>query len=93
VTDISSDGASSVSFHNGIVRINLVTLAANEKDAEGQPVHELRHRLLMSSRATTELYAHLEAVLKRLAQAGIVKERESEKSGIAPPCCMDTLTR
>ena len=34
-TDIFIDGASEVSVHNGIVRINLVTLAATEKDAKG----------------------------------------------------------
>jgi hypothetical protein len=64
VTDIFIDGASEVSVHNGIVRINLVTLAAVEKDAEGRPVREVRHRLLLSAKATTE-HAHLEAALQR----------------------------
>jgi hypothetical protein len=78
VTDIFIDGASEVSVHNGIVRINLVTLAATEKDAKGQPVREVRHRLIMSAKATTELYAHLEATLKRLAEAGIVTRKEPQ---------------
>jgi hypothetical protein len=78
VTDIFIDGASEVSVQDGIVRINLVTLAATEKDGEGRPVREVRHRLIMSAKATTELHAHLEATLKRLAQAGIVTRREPE---------------
>jgi hypothetical protein len=58
VTDIFIDGVRQVSVHNGIVRINLVTLAATEKDAQGQP-REVRHRLIMLAKATTELHAHL----------------------------------
>lgn len=79
VNDIFIDGASEINVHNGIVRINLVTLSATEKDAERRPVREVRHRLIMSPKAMTELHAHLEAGLQRLAQAGIVTRREPEK--------------
>lgn len=79
VTDIFIDGASEVSVHNGIVRINLVTLSATEKDAKRRPVPEVRHQLIMSPKAMTELHGHLEAALQRLAQAGVVSRREPEK--------------
>lgn len=77
VTDIFIDGAGEVMVHNGMVRINLVTLAATEKDAKGQPVREVRHRLLMSPQATTELHARLDAALRHLAEAGIITRKEA----------------
>src|SRR5262245_34760446 len=77
VTDVFIDGVSEAGVQNGIVRVNLVTLAAMEKDAQGQPLREVRHRPLMSPQATTELHAHLEAALRHLSQAGIVTRKEA----------------
>ena len=77
VTDVFIDGVSEAKIQNGIVRINLVTLAATEKDAKGQTVREVRHRLMMSPQAATELHAHLEATLRHLTQAGIVTRKDA----------------
>ena len=77
IMDIFIDGVSDAKVQNGIVRINLVTLAATEKDAQGQSVREVRHQLLMSPQATTELHAHLEATLRHLSEAGIVGRKEA----------------
>jgi len=77
ITDVFIDGVSDAMVQNGSVRVNLVTLAATERDAKGQPVREVRHRLLMSPQAATELHAHLEAALRHLSQAGIVTRKEA----------------
>jgi len=77
ITDIFIDGVSEAKIQNGIVRLNLVTLAATEKDDKGQAVREVRHRLLMSPVATAELHAHLEATLRHLAEAGLVARKEA----------------
>src|SRR5262245_40874981 len=77
ITDVFIDGVSEAMVQNGSVRVNLVTLAATERDAKGQPVREVRHRLLMSPQAATELHAHLEAALRHLSQAGIVTRKEA----------------
>jgi hypothetical protein len=77
VTDVFIDGVSEATVQNGIVRINLATLAATERDAKGQPVREVRYRLLMSVQAAAELHGHLEAALLHLSQAGIVTRKEA----------------
>ena len=81
ITDIFIDGVSEAKIQSGIVRINLVTLAATEKDDKGQAVREVRHRLLMSPQATAELHAHLEATLRHLAEAGLVTRKEAGERG------------
>src|SRR5262249_39464657 len=47
IMDIFIDGVSDAMVQNGTVRVNLATLAATERDAKGQPVREVRYRLLM----------------------------------------------
>jgi len=76
VTDIFIDGASSGVIQNGVVRINLTTLSATERDENGRATREVRHRLLMTTSAATELHAFLETALRRMAEAGVVKRRD-----------------
>jgi hypothetical protein len=76
VTDIFIDGATDATVQGTVVRVNLVVSSATEKDADGGPVRDVRHRLVMTSQAATELHARLEAALRRLAEAGVVTRRE-----------------
>jgi hypothetical protein len=77
VTDLFIDGASEITVQTGIVRLNLVALSATEKDAEGRPVREVRHRLLMTPQAAAEVHAHLETALRRLEQLGVVSKKQA----------------
>ena len=77
VADIFIDGASSGVIQNGLVRINLTTLSATERDENGRATPEVRHRLLMTTSAATELHAFLETALRRMAEAGVVKRKGS----------------
>lgn len=74
--DIFIDGAGEVGVQGAIVRVNLVVASATEKDDKGVPVRDVRHRLLMTPQAATELHGRLEAALRRLAEAGVVTRNE-----------------
>lgn len=77
VEDIFIDGASDATVQGTVVRVNLVVSSATERDKDGDPVREVRHRLVMTSQAATELHTRLELALRRLAEAGIVTRKEA----------------
>jgi hypothetical protein len=73
VTDIFIDGGRDVSVQGTVVRLNLTVASATEKNAEGKPEREVRHRVIMTSHAATELHSLLAAALERLSESGAVK--------------------
>jgi hypothetical protein len=76
VTDLFIDGAGEVGVQGTVIRINLQTSSATEKDASGQPVKEVRQRLIMTAQGAAELHSRLEAALRRLAEAGLVSRKQ-----------------
>ena len=79
IDDIFIDGAGDVTVQGTVVRVNLVVTSATEKDSEGVHQREVRHRLIMTSQAATELHTRLEAALSRLTEVGIVTRQAQPK--------------
>jgi hypothetical protein len=45
--EVFADGMGEITLSAGMVRIDLVSLSASKKDAEGRPELEFRQRLIM----------------------------------------------
>ncbi|HXJ00614.1 MAG TPA: hypothetical protein VNH44_05285 [Micropepsaceae bacterium] len=73
-----ADGISEVNIASGIVRINFVSLSATEKDQKGNPVRELRQRVVMTAPGVLELYAAMQQVIEKLIEAGAIQRRPND---------------
>jgi hypothetical protein len=77
-TEVFADGISEVNIASGIVRINFVSLSATEKDEKGNPVRELRQRVVMTPPGVLELYAAMQQVIEKLIEAGTIQRRPND---------------
>ncbi len=80
VAELFADGIGDISFGAGVVRIDLYSFSATDKDAAGNPGRELRQRVIMSPQGFVESFAAMQAMIGRLRQAGIVRA-ESDGAG------------
>ncbi|WP_207477545.1 hypothetical protein [Arenibaculum pallidiluteum] len=69
-SELFVDGLLDVSFARGIVRVDLYSLSAVEKNAQGQPKPELRQRLVLSAQGFVDLVNGLQIAAQSLRERG-----------------------
>lgn len=79
--EVFADGVSEVNIAGGIVRINFVSLSGTQKDEKGNPVRELRQRIVITPQGVLELYAAMQQVIDKLIQTGVLQRRADQPSG------------
>ncbi|MBI5520741.1 MAG: hypothetical protein HY916_11880 [Desulfovibrio sp.] len=75
------DGVTQIGFGAGMVRIDLGSLSADEKDEKGEPVMETRQRLVMRPEAFVQMLIAFDHMAKRLADANIIPKNPAEQAG------------
>lgn len=81
--DVYADGIGEITLTGGMVRIDLVSLSASEKDAEGRPKLEFRKRVVLPPEGFLRSFSAMEDLVKQLVEAGLIKRREGEGGAAA----------
>jgi hypothetical protein len=75
--DVYADGIGEITLTGGMVRIDLVSLSAQNKDAEGRPRLEFRKRIVLPPEGFLRSFSAMEDLVKQLVEAGLIKRREA----------------
>jgi hypothetical protein len=76
VPETYADGIGRIGFSEGMVRIELISLAPSEKEGT-EPKAEVRQRLVMTPHAFLRALQAQHALLQKLEQAGLVKRQDT----------------
>jgi hypothetical protein len=89
--EIFADGIGEITVTGSIVRMNLMSLSATEKDASGNPKPVFKQRVIMSIDAFANAVDLMQKALGGLVDAGAVrrigdvqKQAADDKSGQTP---------
>ena len=84
VPEVYADGTYEIGFANGMVRVDLFSLSATEKDEEGRPTREVRQRIVMNPQGFLDTLASMQRMGLRLEEAGVIKRREAAENTGGP---------
>ncbi|CAK0777929.1 Single-stranded DNA-binding protein [Azospirillaceae bacterium] len=70
--EIFADGFVELSVTGQVVRMDLFSLSATEKDASGSPKLAFRQRVIMPIEGFARSFGMMEGVMRRLIQDGVV---------------------
>lgn len=79
--DVYADGIGEITLTGGMVRIDLVSLSAKEKDSEGRPKLEFRKRIVLPPEGFLRSFSAMEDLVKQLVDAGLIKRRDGGEGG------------
>ena len=77
------DGVQEIGFGRGLIRMNLASLSATERDDKNNPTLETRHRLLMTPEGFLNLFGAMENMAKQLADANVLKINDNKQENKA----------
>lgn len=80
--DIYADGIGEITLTGGMVRIDLVSLSAQEKDSEGRPRLEFRKRIVLPPEGFLRSFSAMEDLVRQLVDAGLIKRRDAGEVGV-----------
>lgn len=84
--DVFADGVGEITLVGGMVRMDLVSLSATEKDSNGNPSLEFRQRVVMPPDGFLRSFSAMENLVKQLMEAGVVqKNQDNEEGGGSAP--------
>ena len=78
--DVYAYGIGEITLTGGMVRIDLVSLSAREKDSEGRPKLEFRKRVVLPPEGFLRSFSAMEDLVKQLVDAGLIKRKEGENA-------------
>jgi hypothetical protein len=84
IPELYADGVFDIGFGNGMVRIDLFSLSALRKDANGQPLPAIRQRVVMSLPGFLASLSALEGMRQRLEAAGVLPPNSGTGPAPAP---------
>lgn len=82
--ELYADAIGEITVTGTIIRIDLVSLSATEKDAAGQPVPQLRQRVVMSIEGFANSFDVLQKAMNGLIEAGAVKRVDTVNPATLP---------
>jgi hypothetical protein len=82
-SEIYADAIGEITVTGAIVRIDLVSLSATQKDTANQPVPEFRQRVVMSIEGFANSYEVLQKAMNGLIEAGAIRRTTPEETAIA----------
>jgi hypothetical protein len=72
-SELYADSIGEITVSGAIVRIDLVSLSATQKDAAGQPVPEFRQRVVMSVEGFANSFEVIQKAMHGLIEAGAIR--------------------
>ncbi len=80
IPEVYADGTYEIGFANGMVRIDLFSLSATDKDDEGRPTREVRQRIIMNAQGFLDTLGSMQRMGVRLEEAGVLRRRETAEN-------------
>lgn len=77
--ELFADGIMELGFGNGMVRMDLYSLSAVERDDDGNPKKEFRQRIIMPPQGFLESFSTMQEMFKRLEDAGVIRRRDESE--------------
>lgn len=77
--EIYADAIGEITVTGPIVRIDLVSLSATQRDSANQPVPEFRQRVVMSIEGFANSYEVLQKAMNGLLEAGAIRRNVPEE--------------
>ncbi len=78
-------GCGGIGFHNGVVMIEFTGFSLTGKDAEGRPLKEAAHRVIMTPDALLETFNAMQGMMNKLLEVGILQKRDEAGPGAVAP--------
>ncbi len=72
--EVFADSIGEIAVTGTIVRIDLVSMSPTHKDAAGQPVPELRQRVIMSLEGFANSFDVIQKAMNGLIEAGAIRK-------------------
>ena len=82
-SEVYADGMGEITLSGGMVRIDLVSLSSDNKDAEGRPELDVRQRIVMPPDGFLRSFSAMEDLVQKLMKAGLVKSREDGGTNVS----------
>lgn len=82
-TEIYADGIGEITVTGSVLRIDLVSLSATERDAAGAPKAAFRQRIIMPIEGFANASDLIQKVMQGLIEAGAIQRRASEAAAPA----------
>lgn len=79
--EIFADGIGEITITGPMVRIDLVSLSATERDGNNTPKQVFRQRIIMPVDSFMNAYDLMQRVAKELVESGAVRRQQSHGSG------------
>ena len=83
--ELFADAIGEITVTGGIVRLDLVSLSATQRDANNQPVTELRQRVVMSVEGFANSFEVFQKAMHGLIEAGAIRRTLPDERGQAAP--------
>ena len=83
--EIFSDGIGEISISGSIVRVDLVSLSATERDANNAPKQVFRQRIIFSVEGFANSAEVMRKALEGLIEAGAVQRTARDQNALLPP--------
>ena len=80
-TEMFADNIGEIVLTGALVRIDLVSLSATEKDAAGAPTRELRQRIVMPVDGFVHSFSLMVQVMQQLEKHGLVTRNAAPADG------------
>ncbi|HTJ56867.1 MAG TPA: hypothetical protein VL418_04795 [Devosiaceae bacterium] len=85
-TELYADSIGEITVSGAIVRIDLVSLSATQRDANNKPVPEFRQRVIMSIEGFANSFEVLQKAMHGLIESGAIRRTMAdEREGAATP--------
>ena len=82
---IFADGMESISFTEGLIRMDLYNLASPKNgENTGNPKHEVDQELIMNPQGFIRAFAAMERLVNQLVDAGLIKRGNNQNPQNAP---------
>jgi hypothetical protein len=80
--EIYSDGIGNIVVAGGVVRIDLMTLSATAKDANGNPAVEHKQRVIFSIEGFTRSLNKIQEATNALIKAGLIQQTKPGETSV-----------
>ena len=81
-SELYADAIGEITVTGTIIRIDLVSLSATERDEMGQPVPKHRQRIVMSLEGFANSFDVLNKAMNGLIEAGAIRRTEQDDIGV-----------
>lgn len=81
-SELYSDGVGEITITGSVVRVDLVSLSATERDADNKAKAVFRQRLILPVEAFANSVEVMQKALQQLIDAGVVKRKEPKEASV-----------